>query len=175
LRRLGYEFKKSKFYQDAESGLLPIQPDGSVMHSDLIRYALSFGLTVQDGLSGSLQPPAPFTRFLDDRACRMWLLDCLHPEEVRCPRCGKAEEKSWKIERFFELRQIHCSGCGKEFHGLMTLFGGSRITPEQVVLMLFLWQLGKPSEDVALHVGLSVTSVRKWQGKLQEWLAGSRS
>lgn len=44
LRRLGYKIGKSKIYKDAAAGLLKMQSDGSVIETDLMRYAKISGL-----------------------------------------------------------------------------------------------------------------------------------
>lgn len=40
----GWKIKKTKMYQDAKSGLLRVQPDGSVLRADLDSYVLRAGL-----------------------------------------------------------------------------------------------------------------------------------
>ena len=44
LQAEGWKIKKSKVYQDAKSGLLRVQPDGSVLRADLDSYVLRAGL-----------------------------------------------------------------------------------------------------------------------------------
>lgn len=44
LQRQGYKIAKSKLYKDCKQGLLKLQNDGSVLESDLKRYARKVGL-----------------------------------------------------------------------------------------------------------------------------------
>lgn len=48
LQRRGYKIGKSKFYNDVKNGLLRIQPDGSVLKSDLDSYIKRSGLVQPD-------------------------------------------------------------------------------------------------------------------------------
>ncbi len=42
LEKEGYKIKKTKVYDDAKNGLLPVQPDGTVFRSDVESYAKKY-------------------------------------------------------------------------------------------------------------------------------------
>jgi hypothetical protein len=48
LKGRGYKIGKSKLYQDADSGALPVQQDGSVLEADVYSYIVRVGLRIDD-------------------------------------------------------------------------------------------------------------------------------
>src|SRR4051812_19036259 len=55
----------------------------------------------------------PIDELLDEAACLQWLEGHLHPEGLRCPRCGTTERRLFRPEATFPA--YRCQECDRYY------------------------------------------------------------
>lgn len=105
-------------------------------------------------------------KFLAGGVCREWLLGVLHPSGACCPYCGvgisERQRGGW-----LRLKKLMCGSCGRFFSGFTgTVFSGTKLSAEQIVLMLVGMDLGLEVKRIAELVGVSQQSIRFWKERL---------
>jgi transposase-like protein len=97
----------------------------------------------------------PIDRLPDDRACYDWLVELLHPDGLRCPRCGGADAL---VHRYYRdpVLDYRCKGCGKVYNAFTgTDRQGTHFRPSQVVLILRGFTQGRSTAGLARELGCS--------------------
>lgn len=77
----------------------------------------------------------PIDELLDERASLAWLERHLHPDGLKCPRCGSVERRV--ARRLGVLSAYRCKACDR-YHSILTgtVFGKTRQPPSKLVLLL---------------------------------------
>jgi transposase len=78
----------------------------------------------------------PLAHLMDETACYGQLLDWLHPNGLRCPRCGRTE--AW-VHRYTRepVLDYRCKGCGKVYNAFTgTALRKTRRRPSELILIL---------------------------------------
>ena len=102
---------------------------------------------------------------LDEKACRMWVLNRLHQSGAHCPQC-KADIQ--EAETFWDLGRCRCKACGKWFTATTgTILQGVQLRPDELYLLAVLSGLGVEIKEVARIVRVQPDTVRLWQGKFK--------
>ena len=95
----------------------------------------------------------PIDDLLDNDACLEWLERHLHPEGMRCPRCGASERRSARRTAAFPA--YRCKECDRFYTVLTgTRFAKTRQTPAKLVLILRGIAKGEPTARLARELGL---------------------
>jgi transposase-like protein len=124
-----------------------------------------------NGMKPGLFMPADVARdfgadFLDERACRQWILAAVHPSgTASCPQCH-GELTGIAMRRFWEGKRIRCRNCGKYFTALTgTFLGGCHMSFNQIVLFAVFLNFGIQFRDIAKILKISPETVRLWDNK----------
>jgi hypothetical protein len=107
--------------------------------------------------------------FLDEAACRTWILKGLHGDNAHCPGCGtiildaKRLQHFWSGERLTCQNQLHCK---KHFTALTeTFFAHCHMTFREMFLMMFLLGAGFKNKLIAKILNVSPENIRIWRNK----------
>ncbi len=112
----------------------------------------------------------PIIDLLDHDQCVAWLEHHFHPTGLRCPHCATPRDAA----RLFRInagsglpvyRCHRCQGIYNLYSG--TVFAGSHLVPEHVVLLVRGVLQGQPSAHLAREIGLTEKTVLKWRHRLQ--------
>ncbi len=112
----------------------------------------------------------PIIDLLEAEQSVAWIERHFHPGGLRCPHCQAEKEQA----RFFRVnggsglpvyRCERCQGIYNLYSG--TVFAGSQLTPEQVVLILRGVLQGQSSKQLAREIGLTEKTVLKWRHRIQ--------
>jgi transposase-like protein len=108
----------------------------------------------------------PIDELLDETACRHWLERHLHPEGLRCPRCGATERRLFRPEATFPA--YRCQQCDRYYTVLSgTVFAKTRQTPQKLVLLLRGVAQGESSARLARELGLCYKQVHTLRHRVQ--------
>jgi transposase-like protein len=111
--------------------------------------------------------------YFDERRCRQWLIDELHPKGVQCPRCGEIQRSSHIITLAYSMKRIACEECKRKFSAFSgTVLEGTRLTARQLVAMLMGFRFKRGDQEIARMALVSRTTVFRWRLFLQA--AGSK-
>ncbi len=77
----------------------------------------------------------PLDGLMDQAACLAWLEKHLHPQGLKCPRCGATQRRVAKQSGHFPA--FRCKACDR-YHTILTdtAFQKTRQTPSTLVLMI---------------------------------------
>ncbi len=112
----------------------------------------------------------PIIDLLDNDQCVAWLEQHFHPTGLRCPHCDAPHQEA----RLFRInagsglpvyRCRRCQGIYNLYSG--TVFAGSHLVPEHVVLIVRGVLQGQPTAQLAREIGLTEKTVLKWRHRLQ--------
>lgn len=108
------------------------------------------------------------TDFLDESACRRWILDSLHGDSyVMCPECGSKLTDPCK-QRLWEGKRVRCCSCGKFFTALSgTVLSGCHLDFRTVMLLAVFLFFDVKAEFIARKLAISTETVRLWKKKFQ--------
>ncbi len=105
--------------------------------------------------------------FLDRQKCRRWLLEVYH-STPRCPQCGH-ELPTNRHERFWAGEKLQCPACARWISARQgTILHGSKLSPEQIIMLALGTALGLRSDSIARLTGLSREAVRQWRIRFAE-------
>ena len=110
----------------------------------------------------------PITDLLDDERSESWLLEHVHPEGLRCPKCGSTKRRFFRKtepSRLSVYRCLQCEGIYNLYSG--TLFEKKHLRPSQVVLLLRGVAKGESSMRLAEELGVSRSTVHELRKELQ--------
>ena len=105
--------------------------------------------------------------FLDESACRAWILKTLHGDApARCPECGSILNEKAQ-DRFWSGSRVKCS-CGKFFGALTgTVLSGCHLDYRSIMLLAVYLFFGAKADHIARKLGISAETVRLWRIKFR--------
>ena len=112
----------------------------------------------------------PIIDLLDNDQCVAWLEQHFHPTGLRCPHCHAppGEARLFRINTGSGLPVYRCHRCQGIYHLYSgTVFAGSQLVPEHVVLIVRGVLQGQPTAHLAREIGLTEKTVLKWRQRLQ--------
>ena len=110
----------------------------------------------------------PILDLMDADACYQFLLTTLHPDGLRCPRCGRADDHSVHDRHRPPVLDHRCRGCRAVFNAYTgTPLQKTHKTPTQLVLLLRgIWQAA-PTARLARELGCGRKSLLALRHRLQ--------
>ena len=111
----------------------------------------------------------PITELLDERESIAWVEKHFHPQGLRCPSCGATVDRA----RAFRTRKrglvdYRCRDCQHVYNLYTgTIFTGSNLSPQRVVLLVRGVCKGDPATVLAEELGVSWRCVHRWRTRLQ--------
>ena len=109
----------------------------------------------------------PIDELLDEEASTAWLERHLHPQGLRCPRCGSKERRiARRSGRFVGYRCLQCD----RYHTILTgtSFEKTRQRPSKLVLMLRGIAKGEPTARLARELSISRKQMHTLRHRVQE-------
>jgi transposase-like protein len=108
----------------------------------------------------------PITDLLDDNTCTIWLERHLHPDGLKCPRCGGADRRLFRAQGHFPA--YRCRTC-EGYYTLLTgsVFAKTRQHPATLVLLLRGAAKGEPTARRARELGLSRKQLHTLRQRIQ--------
>src|SRR3954447_6141829 len=99
----------------------------------------------------------PILELLDPATCYRKLSDLLHPNGLRCPRCGVCQGLNIHRHRAGSpVIDYRCQGCRRIFSVFTdTTWHGARLNPTQILMILRGIAQGVPTAKLAREVGVS--------------------
>jgi transposase-like protein len=108
----------------------------------------------------------PITDLLDDHSCTNWLERHLHPEGLKCPRCGSTERRLFRGQRHFPA--YRCRSCAGYYTLLTgTVFEKTRQRPATLVLLLRGITKGEPTARLARELKVSRKQLHTLRQRIQ--------
>lgn len=96
----------------------------------------------------------PITALLDDNICTNWLERHLHPEGLKCPRCGSPDRRLFREQGHFPAYRCRvCNGYDTVLTG--TIVAKTHQPPAPLVLLLRGIVKGEPTARLARELRLS--------------------
>jgi transposase-like protein len=112
----------------------------------------------------------PIIDLLDNDQCVAWLEQHFHPSGLCCPHCEapRQDARLFRINAGSGLPVYRCRRCQGIYNLYSaTVFAGSQLVPEHVVLIVRGVLQGQPSAHLAREIGLTEKTVLKWRQRLQ--------
>ncbi len=111
----------------------------------------------------------PIDDLLDHDACLAWLEQHLHPDGLRCPRCGAPERRS--ARRAAAFPGYRCQQCDRFYTVLTgTVFAKTHQTPAKLLLILRGIAKGEPTARLARELGLCRRQMHTLRQRVQSSL-----
>src|SRR5262245_51839151 len=96
----------------------------------------------------------PFLALLDEDACYRKLVALLHPDGLRCPRCGARDELAVHRRHRAPLLDYQCGACGRVFNAFTsTSLQGTQRPCAELLLVLRGACQGVPTARLARELG----------------------
>ena len=106
--------------------------------------------------------------FFDERVCRRWILQRLHPQCPHCPGCGKPITSEKGVVNFFEMKRVFCKHCKKIFTALTgTALNGIQIDLRTLYLLAVFLALKIDRKEIAMMLNIHIETVRVWEAKFK--------
>lgn len=116
----------------------------------------------------------PLHRLMDEQACYDQLIRVLHPDGLRCPRCGSDQANVHRRHRAPVL-DYRCRGCGRVFNAFTgTVLAGTPKRPAQIMLILRGIAQGVSTARLARELALSRSHLLDLRHRLQAQAAEVR-
>ena len=112
----------------------------------------------------------PIIDLLDNDQCVAWLEHHFHPTGLRCAHCHAPHEEArfFRVNAGSGLPVYRCHRCQGIYHLYSgTVFAGSQLVPEHVVLIGRGVLQGQPPAQLAREIGVTEKTVLKWRHRLQ--------
>ena len=120
-------------------------------------------------LPTGFQAVAALRDCLDTLKVRRFMFGHLHGGQAACPACGVEVADGRAVASFWEGRRVACKGCRHYFTAATgTLFSKSKLSDEQLFLLLACVGLDLDSKTAAAVVGVNTSSVRENRRKIEE-------
>ena len=104
--------------------------------------------------------------FLNETACRLWILKRLHPEGPHCPACTISVHNKFE-QRFWMCARLRCR-CGKYYTALTgTFLSGSQFSFAEIILLAMFFSLHISDREIADILDISAENVRLWRHKFE--------
>lgn len=108
----------------------------------------------------------PLDGLLDEQACLNWLEQNLHPEGLKCPRCGQCERR--RARPAGAIPSFRCKGCDRYYTALTgTIFAKTRQSPSTLVLLLRGIAKGEATARLARELDISRKQMHTLRGRVQ--------
>src|SRR3989304_8616999 len=108
----------------------------------------------------------------DERVCREWILNKLHPEGASCPGCGKPILSAKCLQNFWNLKRVFCKDCKKIFTALTgTMLNGIQMDLRTLFVMAVFLQLGADRKVIAKLLKIHPEAMGIWEMKFKAWEA----
>src|SRR5689334_17378077 len=115
----------------------------------------------------------PIDELLDEGACRDWLERQLHPDGLRCPRCGSPERRV--ARRGGPFVGYRCTSCDRYYTLLTgTAFEKTRQPPSKLVLLLRGIAKGEPTARLSRELAISRKQTHTLRHRVQTNLLATR-
>jgi transposase-like protein len=105
--------------------------------------------------------------FMDIEQCRRWILERIHQDCPRCPKCGTIIPDS-SHNRFWAAERLQCKACGKFFTALTgTFLNGTHMSMSKIFLLAFFLGLDVPDRFIAGKLEINQETIRLWRLRFQ--------
>jgi len=109
----------------------------------------------------------PIGELMDEDACLNWLERRLHPEGMRCPRCGSQNRREFRMGQAFP--SYRCRDCNRPYTVVTgTAFEKTHQRPSQVVLLLRGVAQGVSTAQLSRELGLSYKQTLTVRHRVQD-------
>lgn len=109
----------------------------------------------------------PIGELMDEAACLRWLEQHLHPEGLRCPRCGSTNRRDFR--RYQAFPSYRCRDCQRPCTLVAgTAFEKTRQQPSTIVPLLRGVTQGVSATQLAEELDLSYKQARTLRKRLQD-------
>lgn len=103
---------------------------------------------------------------LDDSICLIWLERHLHPDGLKCPRCGSTDRRLFRQQRYFSA--YRCRACDGYYTLLTdTMFEKTRQRPATLLLLLRGIAKGESTARMARELGMSRKQLHTLRQRVQ--------
>lgn len=111
----------------------------------------------------------PITDLLSDSESIQWIEQHFHPQGFGCPRCGASPDQAREFRLSKRgLKDYRCQRCDRVYNLYSeTVFAGSGLSPQKVVLLLRGICKGESSASLAEELHLSRTTIHYLRQKIQ--------
>jgi transposase len=108
----------------------------------------------------------PIVELMNEQECLKWLMEHLHPEGLKCPRCGSGERRVSK--RIGALDGYRCLACDR-YHTIFsgTVFEKTRQRPSTIVLILRGVAKGEPTARLSRELDIGRPRLHEIRRRLQ--------
>jgi transposase-like protein len=108
----------------------------------------------------------PLDGLMDETACLAWLEKHLHPQGLKCPRCGATQRRVAKQGGHFPA--FRCKTCDR-YHTLLTdtAFAKTRQKPSTLVLLLRGLTKGESTSRLARELSMTRKQISTLRKRLQ--------
>jgi transposase-like protein len=108
----------------------------------------------------------PIDALMHEGACLSWLERHLHPEGLRCPRCGAPERRPFRPAATFPA--YRCQQCDRYYTVLTgTVFAKTHQPPQKLVLLLRGIAQGETTARLARELGLCYRQTQTLRQRVQ--------
>jgi transposase-like protein len=115
----------------------------------------------------------PIDDLLDEAACRNWLENHLHPEGVKCPKCGTRQRRLAQQNGHWPAWR--CQACDQYYTLLSgTVFEKTRQSPAKLVLLLRGIAKGESTACLARELRIGRVRLHELRQQIQRNLLASR-
>lgn len=112
----------------------------------------------------------PIADLMDDDACYAKLEGLLHPEGLKCPRCGCKDRLGVHHRHRAPVVDYRCKSCGRVFNIFVgTVLEGTRKSPSQLMLILRGFAQGVSTAQLARELKLERTALLEFRHRIQEF------
>ncbi len=106
------------------------------------------------------------SRVLSEEACRLWILQRLHPAGAFCPNCQTALKRRAELS-FWEGKRTYCKFCEKQFSVTTgTILANISMNMREVFLLLVLIAMKVDKKEIARILNIHPDSVKNWEKRL---------
>jgi len=111
----------------------------------------------------------PITDLMDEDSCYQRLVDWLHPDGLRCPRCQRTEGLHVHRRHRAPVLDYRCYRCGRVFNAFTgTSLHGIRRRPSELVLILRGFAQGTPTAQLARELNCDRAELLKLRHRMQD-------
>src|SRR5215207_5544793 len=115
----------------------------------------------------------PIDELLDEDGCARWLEKHLHPDGLKCPRCGQIEKRI--AQRHGYWIAYRCKSCDRYYSLLtQTVFEKTRQPPSKIVMILRGIAKGEATARLSRELGIGRPRLHKIRKQVQQHLSATR-